>query len=97
MPVESTTPDLAAILPLDPYAPRAARFHVREVDSPSPDLRDAVVYDLMLLDCIADRWSIDHSSGRTCMWFEIDRREREGDRQPLEAAPSNSSTSRARL
>ena len=105
-------PELAISLPLDPYAPRAARYHVAQVDRPSPDLRDAVVlltseivtraveqseqasdaaielrawmpadvvrvelraprellpapatdgldYGLLLLDRIADRWSID--------------------------------------
>lgn len=36
-------PDLAMSLALDPYAPRAARYHVAQVDRPSPDLRDAVV------------------------------------------------------
>jgi hypothetical protein len=36
-------PDLAVILPLGPYAPRAARHHVAQVDKPSPDLRDATV------------------------------------------------------
>jgi hypothetical protein len=35
-------PHLAVSLELDPYAPRAARHLVRGVDSPSPDLRDAV-------------------------------------------------------
>ena len=29
-------------LDLDPFAPRAARHHVAQVDHPSPDLRDAV-------------------------------------------------------
>src|ERR1700674_5191413 len=43
MPLELTDPDLAISLQLDPYAPRAARYHVAHVDRPSPDLRDAVV------------------------------------------------------
>jgi hypothetical protein len=127
MPIDPGAPDLVTRLRLDPYAPRAARFRVREVDSPSPDLRDAVVlltseivtraveqrsgdaadsvelrvwmppdvvrvelrapcelladaqparsrdYDLMLLDCIADRWSLDHESDGDYLWFEIDR------------------------
>src|SRR5450759_3148361 len=38
-----TVPDLRISLPLDPSAPRAARYYVAQVDSPSPDLRDAVV------------------------------------------------------
>jgi len=43
MPVESRTPNLVLSLPLDRHAPRAARYHVAQVDRPSPDLRDAVV------------------------------------------------------
>jgi hypothetical protein len=119
-------PELAISLRLDPYAPRAARYHVAQVDRPSPDLRDAVVlltselvtravqqseevsdaevemrvwmpadvvrvelrapsrllpppqtdtldYGVLLLDQIADRWSIDDGGDLTCMWFEIDR------------------------
>jgi len=121
------SPDLALSLPLDPYAPRAARYHMAQVDRPSPDLRDAVVlltselvtravqlcdskeaaielrawmphdivrvelhapaelleaspararerdYGLLLLDQLADRWSLEPSDGLACMWFEIDR------------------------
>jgi hypothetical protein len=122
-------PDLLLRLRLDAAAPRLARNHVRLVDSPSPDLRDAVVlltseivaraveqgatarvddplelwvwmprdvvrvelhgpralahvvpglppwhFDLMLLDSIADRWSLDSGSEGACFWFEIDRR-----------------------
>ena len=36
-------PDLAVVLELGPFAPRAARHHVAQVDKPSPDLRDAAV------------------------------------------------------
>ena len=42
MPIDPKHPDLIASLHLDPHAPRAARHWVRRVDSPSPDLRDAV-------------------------------------------------------
>jgi hypothetical protein len=42
MAVNLMRPDLAMRLWLDPYAPRAARYQVAEVDRPSPDLRDAV-------------------------------------------------------
>lgn len=132
MPVETVLPDLRVSLRLDPFAPRAARYYVAQLDRPSPDLRDAVVlltselvsraveqrerhpgetvellawmppdvvrvelraprelldlpahadrnhFDMLLLDQVADRWSIDageedegeHSG---CMWFEIDR------------------------
>lgn len=43
MPTERIRPDLALSLQLDRYAPRAARYHIAQVDRPSPDLRDAVV------------------------------------------------------
>jgi hypothetical protein len=36
-------PHLMASLRLDTDAPRGARYHVCQVDSPSPDLRDAVM------------------------------------------------------
>ena len=126
MEIDLLRPDLAMSLALDPYAPRAARYHVAQVDRPSPDLRDAVVlltselvtravqhgdaadatmelrawmpadvvrvelhaprrnlgrlpdddardYSLLLLDELADRWSLDESGQSACMWFEIDR------------------------
>jgi hypothetical protein len=126
MPIDLLSPDLAMSLKLDPYAPRAARYHVAQVDRPSPDLRDAVVlltselvtravqhgdpgeatlelrawmpedvvrvelrgphknldlpvgedtrdYSLLLLDELADRWSLEESGQLACMWFEIDR------------------------
>jgi hypothetical protein len=41
--LEQTQAHLAVSLPLDADAPRAARHYVAQVDSPSPDLRDAVV------------------------------------------------------
>ena len=125
--MELVSPDLALSLPLDPYAPRAARYHIAQVDRPSPDLRDAVVlltselvtravqlcdskkatielrawmprdvvrvelqapgellgasparagerdYSMLLLDQLADRWSLEPTDGLACMWFEIDR------------------------
>jgi hypothetical protein len=43
MTVSLAQPDLAIALKLDPYAPRASRHHVGQVDRPSPDLRDAVM------------------------------------------------------
>src|SRR5438067_6090977 len=43
MPIDPLQPDLAMSLTLDRHAPRAARYHVAQVDRPSPDLRDAVV------------------------------------------------------
>ena len=124
-PIDLVEPDLALSLPADRYAPRAARYHVAQVDRPSPDLRDAVVlltselvtravqqgasgemmelrawmpadvvrvelhaprkllpprsgadsqdYSLMLLEQLADRWSLERSAEPACMWFEIDR------------------------
>jgi hypothetical protein len=42
MAVDLMRPDLQMRLRLDPYAPRAARYQVAQVDRPSPDLRDAV-------------------------------------------------------
>jgi hypothetical protein len=126
MPIDLVRPDLAMSLALDPYAPRAARYHIAQVDRPSPDLRDVVVlltselvthavqhcqspeailelrawmpadvvrvelhappqllgltsdgdstdYGLLLLDELADRWSLDQAGETACMWFEIDR------------------------
>jgi hypothetical protein len=35
---------------------------------------DGTEYDLVLLDQVADRWSIDAAEPSSCMWFEIDRR-----------------------
>jgi hypothetical protein len=43
MPIDPRAPSLEVSLPLDRFAPRAARHHVGQVDNPSPDLRDAVV------------------------------------------------------
>src|SRR5580698_6819096 len=43
MSISLPQPDLSVKLPVDPYAPRAARHHVGQVDRPSPDLRDAVM------------------------------------------------------
>jgi hypothetical protein len=42
-PLESVEPDFETSLRLDSRAPRAARYHVAQVDHPAPDLRDAVV------------------------------------------------------
>jgi hypothetical protein len=43
MPIDPSRPNLTVSLPLDRFAPRAVRHHVRLLDSPSPDLRDAIV------------------------------------------------------
>ena len=38
-----------------------------------PEDSDSTEYDLVLLDQIADRWSVDSGESSACMWFEIDR------------------------
>jgi hypothetical protein len=43
-----------------------------------PDGNIGTHYDLVLLDQVADRWSIDSSEPSACMWFEIDRHLGEG-------------------
>ncbi len=43
VPVDRDHPDLIVSIPLGPYAPRDARHRVAVLDSPSPDLRDALV------------------------------------------------------
>lgn len=43
MTLVASQPDLAVALSLDPYAPRAARHYVAQVDRPSPDLRNTVL------------------------------------------------------
>ncbi len=43
MPTALDAPHLAISVPLDPHAPRAARFYVGQVDKPSPDLRNTVM------------------------------------------------------
>jgi|SRR5580704_1184348 hypothetical protein len=129
---ELPPPDLEVSLHPDDRAPRAARFCVRSVDRPSPDLRDVVVLltselvtravmlrqatsdepvelriwmpsdlvrvelrgpcelfctpsesshpqdDLVLVDTLADRWSIDTDEESACVWFEIDRHQNPG-------------------
>jgi hypothetical protein len=44
-----------------------------------PEEPDGVQYDLVLLDQVADRWSVDTSEPSACMWFEIDRHPRPGE------------------
>ena len=34
---------------------------------------DGAHYEVLLLDRLADRWSIDTDEAMACMWFEIDR------------------------
>lgn len=51
-----------------------------------PEDFDGTQYDLVLLDQVADRWSIDMDDPWACMWFEIDRH-----RVPGEARASHMS------
>ena len=49
-----------------------------ELRAPRQNLRlpadgDAPDYSLLLLDELADRWSLDEAGQQACMWFEIDR------------------------
>jgi hypothetical protein len=142
MPVDLGAPDLDTLLQVDPHAPRTARYHVAQVDRPSPDLRDAVIlltselvtraalytrpgrdeavqlrvwmpaevvrvelraprelllppaehegphYDLLLIDQVADRWSIEPTEALACAWFEIDRHEVEPEQERQRQQPS---------
>ena len=135
-PVALGAPDLETSLQVDPHAPRAARYHVAQVDDPSPDLRDAVIlltselvtraaqysrsgcdeavqlrvwmpadvvrvelraarelllppaehegprFGLLLVDQVADRWSIEPTEALACAWFEIDRHRHEVEPEP---------------
>jgi anti-sigma regulatory factor (Ser/Thr protein kinase) len=37
-----------------------------------PDSPERVTgYGLVLVDAVADRWGVDASNGRTCVWFEL--------------------------
>ena len=136
-------PDMDVSLPLDAYAPRAARYYVARVDRPSPDLRDAVVlltselvtraaqqcrsqqafielrawmpadvvrvelrapvrllsapaeihgpdYSQLLLDQIADRWSLEDDRDLRRMWFEIDRHASPDERGPARGPQASS-------
>jgi hypothetical protein len=140
------SPDLEAKVQLDAYAPRFARHCVAQVDSPSPDLRDAVElltsevvtravelydpgrklalriwmphdvvrveleverdyslgaggpagdYPLVLLDGLADRWSIDPTREPASVWFEIDRHPQAA--RPHEQAPTRATPSERQL
>jgi hypothetical protein len=40
--------------------------------------------DLLLVDTLADRWSIDTEEHRACIWFEIDRQQTSWLAVPLE-------------
>jgi anti-sigma regulatory factor (Ser/Thr protein kinase) len=38
---------------------------------PPEDSERIAGYGLVLVDAVADRWGIDTSAGRTCVWFEL--------------------------
>jgi hypothetical protein len=49
------------------HAPRELVFWPPQPEQPQ--------HDLLLIDDLADRWSIDADSENACMWFEIDRQQ----------------------
>jgi hypothetical protein len=89
MPIDLLRPDLALSLMLDPYAPRAARYHVAQVDRPSPDLRDAVM--LLTSELVTHAVQNCHTDGATIdlrAWMPADvvRVELRAPREGLELA-----------
>lgn len=88
MTVVACQPDLAVELPLDPYAPRAARHYVSQVDRPSPDLRNTVL--LLVSDLVTG--AVEGCGEGTIelrVWMPSDvvRVEVEGAREVIEQAP----------
>src|SRR5436309_11133697 len=67
---DDTMMELRAWMPADVVRVelRAPRRNLER--SPADHGRD---YGLVLLDELADRWSLDESGQSACMWFEIDR------------------------
>jgi hypothetical protein len=55
----------ADVVRVELRAPRELLLSTAEQEGPH--------YDLLLLDQIADRWSIDSAQQLACIWFEIDR------------------------
>jgi hypothetical protein len=87
MPLVAHGPDLAVVLRLDAYAPRAARHYVSQVDRPSPDLRDTVL--LLVSDLVTA--AVENSTNDTVklrVWMPSDvvRVEVEGLPQVTERA-----------
>jgi len=91
MPVGLVKPDFETSLRLDSRAPRAARYHVAQVDRLGPDLRNAVV---LLTSELVTRAVAQCAAGREevelCVWMPHDvvrvelRGPRELIRLPLE-------------
>jgi hypothetical protein len=87
MTVDLMRPDLAMRLRLDPYAPRAARYQVAQVDRPSPDLRDAVtLLTSELVTSAVQRCRSDQAVVELRVWMPADvvRVELRGPRRDLE-------------
>ncbi|HTU78339.1 MAG TPA: hypothetical protein VMF09_06215 [Solirubrobacteraceae bacterium] len=85
MPLVASRPDLAVALALDPFAPRAARHHIGQVDRPSPDLRNTVL--LLVSDVVTG--AVEGSTGETIelrVWMPSDvvRIEVEGRSETIE-------------
>jgi len=61
-------------MPLDPDAPRAARFHVGQVDRPSPDLRNAVMLltSELVTRAVQQRRHDPHGSVELRVWMPAD-------------------------
>jgi hypothetical protein len=88
MPLVARAPDLTMALSLDPFAPRAARHHVAQVDRPSPDLRNTVL--LLVSDLVTG--TVEASGEGTIelrVWMPSDlvRVEIEGPAEAIEHAP----------
>jgi hypothetical protein len=74
--VEHCAPGSEAVVELLAWMPAdVVRVELRAANEllDTPDNTDWTDYDLLLLDQIADRWSIEHGEPSTRMWFEIDR------------------------
>jgi hypothetical protein len=72
MQLDLLRPDMAVVLALDPYAPRAARHRVAAVGRPSPDLRDAIKLLCSELVTLAVEGSDDGCYIELRMWMPED-------------------------
>lgn len=79
---------MAVALALDPFAPRAARHHVAQVDKPSPDLRNTVL--LLVSDLVSGAVEASLAGSlelRVWMPSDLVRVELEGPADAIEHAP----------
>jgi hypothetical protein len=91
MPVDPVHPDLDISLPLGPFAPRAARYHVAQLDRPSPDLRDAVVLLCSeLVTQAVEQWEAGSIELRVWMPSDVVRVEVRGSVEVTLAPPAHS-------